>query len=306
MKKNILSIVFALISFSGFSQMNYPIPMDSTSEWRLFVSASSGGSNYSTSSDFRVFIAGDTTIGEHVYSRLLSSGLHSSTYQGITHSTPYENEFYAFIRTDSARTYKFFDGQDELLYDFSLQAGDTLPLTMINTSPTVVITSVDTILIAGKSLKRFNLFDSGGSLNSFWYIEGIGHENGLDAPMNNMFDNGFAFECYAESHVPVFPEGSTCDLTVDVTERPAAQETALIYPNPSEGIFTVSMNADSEKDLNFMITGISGKLLLADTWHVKPGMNEKTCNLSATSAGIYVLIIQDGNSLFRRKVVLTE
>ncbi|MBW6492379.1 MAG: T9SS type A sorting domain-containing protein [Lentimicrobium sp.] len=306
MKKNILSIVTALISFSGFSQMNYPIPMDSTSEWRLYVSASSGGSNYSTSSDYRVFIVGDTTIGEHVYSRLLSSGLHSFTYQGITQSTPFENEFYAFIRTDSARTYKFFDGHDELLYDFSLQAGDTLPITIINWSPTVIIASVDTILIAGKYLKKFNLFDPGGSLNSSWYVEGIGHENGLDAPMNIMFDNGYSFECYAENHVPVFPDGSTCDLTVDIVERPVANETILTYPNPSEGIFTVTLNADTEKKLFVKIMGVSGNLIMSDTWHIKQGLNKHVFNLSGTSAGIYVLFLHDGNSIIHNKIVLTE
>lgn len=286
--------------------MNYPIPMDSTSEWRLYTSTWSGGSNYSTSSDFRVFVVGDTTIGNLVYSRLFSSGLHSFTDQGITHSTPYENEFYAFIRTDSVRTFAFINGQDELLFDFSLQVGDTLPLAFNNWSSTIVITSVDSVTVAGKILRRFHLYDEHVGLNSTWYVEGIGHEQGLIEPMNLMFDNGFSFECYAENHVPVFPEGSTCDLTVAVVEKPVTDETTLIYPNPSGGIVTVAMNAISEKYLNVTITGVSGNLILADTWHIKQGLNENTFNLSGASAGIYVLIIQDGNSLIRRKIVLTE
>jgi hypothetical protein len=306
MKTTILSIVTLLIVSQSFSQMSYPIPMDSTSEWRLYTSAWSGGSNYSTSSDFRVFVVGDTTIGNFVYSRLFSSGLHSFTDQGITHSMPYENEFYAFIRTDSVRTYAFINGQDELLFDFSLQVGDTLPLAFNNWSPTVVIYSVDSVTVAGKILRRFHLYDNLGGLNSTWYVEGIGHEQGLIEPMNLMFDNGFSFECYAENHVPVFPEGSTCDLTVNVVERPVTNETILIYPNPSKGIVTVAMNAFFDKNLNVTITGMSGNLILEDTWHIKQGLNENTCNLYGASAGIYFLIINDGHSLIRRKIVLTE
>lgn len=304
MKKTLFVIFSILIGNTVFSQMNYPIPMDSTSEWRLNTSAWSGGSSYSTSSDFRVFIAGEITIDNHVYSRLLCSGLHSFTDQGITHSTPFANEYYGYIRTDSARTYINFNGQEELLFDFSLQVGDTLPVTHNNWSPNVVIDSIDSVMVAGKNLKRFHISDNTGGLNSTWIIEGIGHEQGLLEPMNLMMDAGFYFDCYAEDHIPVFPEGSTCELNVNVNEMPATDEKIVISPNPSNGDFKIILNADAEKELNVILTGITGNFVLTDTWHVKQGLNENQINLSGASAGIYMLIIQNGNSLIRRKIVL--
>ncbi len=307
MKTTILSIVAVLISIPGFSQMNYPIPMDSTSEWRMGTVIYDPHTNYFRSSDYRVFISGDTTINNYVYTRLMCSGLSSFTYQGQTYSMSFENAFYAYIRSDSARTYEFMNGQDELLYDFSLQVGDTLPMTTLNWCPTVIITSIDTVQVAGKYLKKFNISDPvNGDLTSTWFMEGIGNENGLNSPINITMNGGSSFECYAENHVPVFPEGSTCDLTVDVVEKPVTDETTLIYPNPSGGIFTVAINAISEKDLNVTITGVSGNSILTETWHINQGLNENICNLSGASAGIYVLIIQDGNSFIRRKIVLTE
>ncbi|MHC1776388.1 MAG: T9SS type A sorting domain-containing protein [Lentimicrobium sp.] len=308
MKSTLLIIATLLMSSMCFSQMNYPIPMDSTSEWREYVSAWSGGSNYSTSSDYRVFVAGDTTIGNNVYTRLLSSGLHSFHDQGITHSTPYENEFFAFIRTDSACTYTFFDGQEQLLYDFSLQVGDTLPMTVINWSPTVIITSIDTVLVAGKYLKKFNLAEDpvNGNLAATWYMEGIGNENGLIGPMSLMLDFGSIFDCYAENHLQAFPEETTCILSVDVAENPVSDGKTLIYPNPSNGFVTVSLNAGHEKDLNLKICGVSGNVILAETWQLKPGMNQQTFNISGTAPGIYFLIMGDGSKVIRKKIVLTE
>jgi len=286
MKSILLSIVALLISNASFSQMNYPIPMDSTSTWRLYTSARDGASNYSTSSDFRVFIAGDTTIGNHIYSRLLSSGVHSANYQGITWSTPYENEFYAYIRSDSSRTYIFFIDREELLFDFSLQVGDTLPMTFNNWSPSLVITSIDSVLVAGKYLKRFHIYEEAGGMGSTWYIEGIGHEQGLLECMNLTLDSGSLFECYAENHIPVFPQGSSCDLTVNVNDQPVSDKQILIYPNPSGGIFSITLKSDSEKYLNVKIMGVTGNLILSETWNIKQGENEKKINLSGASAGI--------------------
>lgn len=307
MKTTLLSIVALLFSSLGFSQMNYPIPMDNTAEWRIYESTWDGSGGGVYYHDFRVFVAGDTVVGEHIYSRLLRSGIHGFTFEGHTSTAPFQNEFYAFIRTDSARTYAFMNGQDELLFDFSLQVGDTLPVTINNWSPTVIITSIDTMLVAGKYLKKFNIEDPVNlDLYLAWYMEGIGHVNGIIEPMNMMLDYGSIFDCYAENHLPAFPEETTCILSVDVAENPVKYEKILIYPNPSAGFVTVSLNADYEKELNVKIYGVSGNLILAETCQLKPGMNQLSFNLTGTAPGIYFLNIGDGNSVIRRKIVLTD
>ena len=172
MKKTLFVFISLLIGNSIFSQINYPIPMDGTSEWRLYRNTWDGSGGPVYYRDFRVFVAGDTLIGNYVYKKLLSSGLSGFTFEGHDASGPFSNEFYAYIRNDSSRTYTFFDGQDELLFDFSLQVGDTLPITINNWSPTVVITSIDSVLVAGKYLRRFNIFDEVDYLNSNWIYGG--------------------------------------------------------------------------------------------------------------------------------------
>jgi hypothetical protein len=237
----------------------------------------------------------------------LYSGLHTIEYQGIANSFPFENYFYALIRTDTARTYIFLDGQDELLYDFTLQPGDTLPETIINHN-TVVISSIDSVQVGGKFLKRFNIYDSVyEDLISNWYIEGIGHEYGLIEPTYMMLDNGSWFWCYAENGIPVFnPWGESCDLTVDVNEIAANDHKISVYPNPSNGIIRLEYNSSQEKDVNIKVAGVLGNLIIDNTWHLKNGLNDKTFDLSIVSKGLYFVIIRDGISTVRKEIIIAD
>ena len=56
MKTKLLSILALLISNLCFSQMNYPIPMESTSEWRLYRNTWDGSGGPVYYRDFRVFV----------------------------------------------------------------------------------------------------------------------------------------------------------------------------------------------------------------------------------------------------------
>lgn len=290
----------------GYSQVNYPIPQDSTSEWRIWTGQWDPLTSWYSNADQKVFVAGDTTINGRIYSRLVSSGMHSITYQGVTNSWPFEKAFYAFIRTDSACTYISLGDEEELLYDFTLQAGDTLPETMINWN-TVVVSSVDSVLVAGKYLKRFNIYDSiNQDLMSNWYIEGIGHEFGLVEPMYMMLDNGNWFECYAENHLPVFPEGTECDLAVKLIEDVIHPDAFLVYPNPSRGAITIEYSSDHPEMVRLMVAGNLGDILLDHPWELDTGKNKISLELSAARPGLFFIILIDGQSFLREKFVLVK
>jgi hypothetical protein len=307
MKSFVGLITVLLFSSLSYTQVNYPIPQDGTSEWRIWRSTWDPLTSIVQSSDFRVFVSGDTTINGKVYSVLLNSGLKTYEYQGITNTWSFENEFYAFIRTDSARTFvSFFGEQEQLLYDFTLHPGDTLPETIINHG-TVVISSIDSVLAGDKYLKRFNIYDSiYEDLISHWYIEGIGHENGLIEPMYMMLDNGWLFECYAENGIPVLPEGSDCDLTVAINEEAVNDQEVSVYPNPSTGIINVAYNNNFEKDVQLKVVGILGNVLINNTWQLSNGLNIKAFDLTKASKGLYFVIIQDGGSTVKKKVTIAN
>ena len=294
-----------IFSNTSYSQACYPIPQDSTSEWRIWISQWDPFS-YVSSYDGKVFVSCDTMIDENIYSKLLYSGLHIIEYQGVTNSYPFEDYFYALIRTDSARTWVHLNGQDELLYDFSLQPGDTLPETLINRN-TVVVSSVDSVVAGDKYLRRFNIYDSiNGDLISNWYIEGIGHEHGLIEPMYMMLDNGYWLECYAEYGTPVFPEGSECDLAVNIHDKISAEISINVYPSPSSGLITIALNSDSGRVVLLEVYSAHGEIIFYSSWNVKQGLNKRTVDLFPARTGIYFAIIRDGSDFIHKKFSLTN
>jgi hypothetical protein len=306
--KTLTTTLFVLLLCSfGYSQVIHPIPQDSTSEWRIMQQQWDPLYYYNTY-DGRVFFAGDTAFNGHSYSKLLWSGLNTIDNYGGSSSYPFENWLYAFIRTDSARTFvSFFGEEEQLLYDFTLQPGDTLPETIINHN-TVVISSIDSVLVGDKYLKRFNIYDSVyEDLLSHWYIEGIGHEFGLVEPMYMMLDNGNWFQCYAENGIPIFnPEGNPCDLTVDVKESAVNNQELSVYPNPSNGIFKLAYYSRLEKDVQLKIVGLMGNVIFNNTWHLKSGLNNKSFDLPEANTGLYFVIIQDGISTVQKKVFIAN
>ena len=301
MKTATLILSVLLLASLVYAQENHTIPMDNSSAWRLWHGMWDGTGGGLISYDGRVFVAGDTTINNLVYTKLSNSGIRTYSYQGHNSTTHFSDPHYALIRSDSTRTYLLFDNEEVLLYDFSLQVGDTLPETFINGN-TVIVSSIDTVIVNGKSLRRFNIYEpNNNSLISNWYIEGIGHEYGLIEPMFLMMDNGTGFECYAEDGVAVFPEGSNCDLTVAV-DKVMKPETALcIYPNPSQGLFTLTYPSNTTKEVEIQIAGVGGEIITSTKWEVQAGQNTRNFNLNSVKPGLFVVIVHDGIEISTRK-----
>lgn len=304
MKKTALILASLVITSICFAQVNYTIPMDSTSAWRLSHSSWDGTGGGIWTSEGRVFVARDTTINNLVYTKLSNSGIRIYNYQGNNSISQFSDPNYALIRSDSTRTYLLFDNEEFLLYDFSLQVGDHLPQTMISDS-TGIVTSIDTVVVNGKSLKRFNISDPDNTgLLSTWYIEGIGHEYGLIEPMFLMMDYGTGFECYAENGVAVFPEGSDCDLTVAVDKVIKPESDFSISPNPTQGLFTLTYGSNTPKEVEIQIAGARGEIITSTKWKIQTGQNERTFNLNSLSPGFYVVLIRDGGGVVNRKFVI--
>ena len=304
MKKVVLIISILFVACLGYAQENYTIPMDSTSAWRISHSAWDGTGGPTIRYEGRVFVAGDTTINNLVYTKLANSGIRTYSFQGQYSTTHFSNPIYALIRSDNTRTYLLFDNEEVLLYDFSLQVGDHLPQTIISEN-TAIISSIDTVIVNGKSLRRFNIYDpESSSLLSNWYMEGIGHEYGLIEPMYLMLDFGTGFECYAENGVAVFPEGSDCDLTVAIDQVVKPETPMSIYPNPSQGIFTLAYSSFTANEVEIQIAGARGEILLNTNWKVQAGQNERTFNLKSLNPGLFVAIIRDGKESANRKFMI--
>lgn len=315
MKKTTLILASLVITSICFAQLNYTIPMDSTSTWRswtaaVYKSKMDGFAQEHEWSDFIVYGAGETTINNLVYTIMLKTG--KWTYidaNGHETTGTFKGAPYGHVRSDSTRTYWLIKNLQNvyveyLLYDFSLQVGDHLPQTLISHSTTYV-SFIDTIIINGKSLRRFYINDTVNSnLASHWYIEGIGHELGIIAPMYESYVKGYGLDCYAENGVAVLPPGSNCDLTLATNNPENKNDVLFIYPNPSKGLFTLTYSSNITKEVEIQIRGARGEVITSTKWTVQPGQNERTFNLTSLSPGLYVVLIRDGGGVVNRKFVV--
>lgn len=97
-------------------------------------------------------------------------------------------------------TLSHFNTNDEiLLYDFGLAVGDSFAITLYDT---IIVESIDTVLINNDTLKRFNFDTSSSSVcpdnpDDYHWIEGIGSNLGY-FPYANCFESGGKSLCFYE------------------------------------------------------------------------------------------------------------
>ena len=176
-------------------------------------------------------------------------------YDASSHhkSTKYSGCFFMFI--DSNKVYYFYQNDVfRLLYDFSLQKGDTLhsyqpvmsyltPIIYdtIVTSNSYIIDSVNIIQISGKNLKRqyLHLIYSDTSCHTclkFYkgqIIERIGYNQFIFGEIQDHSDYyGPYFKCYHDNEIDYKKQQSfNCDGFNSINDK-NVPETIKLYPNP--------------------------------------------------------------------------
>jgi|GEM_PF-5433495 len=291
--KNITFLFLLVFAARGsFSQGHFPIPADSSAQWRVTLQMWEPSPWWMVTDDRMYFFEGDTVISGRTYQKLYASGSSyvASPPDGTTYL--YSHEYRGGIRNEGHKVYYTGWGQDTLLYDFSLQAGDHLPVTWINDTG-IVVTSVDSVLIGSGYRKRFNIAGpANGTLLSHWIIEGMGHEYGLVELMYGVPDNNSSFQCYAEHSTPLFPPGVQCDLSLKDNEKLTQATPVSVFPNPSSGNFTVSCPDVRVTPLHYTVLTPAGQQVAAGNWALTGGKNEIGLDLHGN--GFYFLMIEPG------------
>lgn len=311
--KKITCLLIAIATITCLSAQEFiPFPPDSTSEWRVNVSIWNPNPWEITTWKKRYFFDGETTINGNTYHKLFASGEVTTEWSNGTTTTSYfEYLHQADLRTEGSKVFILYGYYvEQLLFDYALQAGDTIPDCLITNDcyDPLVISSVDSVLIGPRYHIKFNIENPWGG-NSSWFIEGIGHEFGIYETACMVPDFSSTFLCYAENHEPIFPEGVVCDLTVDVADDIHTTEPILdIFPNPSQGIVSLSFNSHCNKYLNLRIVNVIGETRLEEDWKVSTGKNIKNLDLSSMENGMYFVILdgENGERPGRRKIILQK
>ena len=170
--KTLLSFLI-FISIHNIKAQSYFQLLDSGKVW---IEQVYSFGNPAGKSDF--FLNGDTIINNTAYKKI---------FQNIDDPWPPPPTYSAACREDTGnkRVYIVPSGDtiEYLLYDFSVNAGDTVSFykTWGGEQQTRIIAVIDTIMINGNCVKRFKLNGCVLGIPDYW-IEGIGSENGLLNP----------------------------------------------------------------------------------------------------------------------------
>lgn len=223
MKRYLLLLLMSLPLFSAFGQSIIPIPTNNTT-WIMDLQVEAPPPPFPNISHNPYYFK---TRNDTLINGLLYTIIETSNHQ-----------LYCEIRQDSALVYcKDFPGDttEFVLYDFTLQAGDTAHLRLDGGYMDYVVTSVDSILIGNRFHKRIRI--PGNYIVDNDFIEGIGSIQGLFYNMVPVFDWWSDLACFSSNDTTYSIDGSgsvsvgNCWLTDNINEIEKA--TFKIYPNPT-------------------------------------------------------------------------
>jgi len=255
---------------------------------------------FSTES-YSITFGADTVIGDFTYSSLRIPYVYFSGSGGCTQSI--FPGYAGAIRQDTGLRKVFIvppgSNGEVLLYDFTLEAGDTVRGYLqreIDTPDTVI--SIDSILVGDQFCKRWLI----NSCYEIYLIEGIGSTFGLveASPGCRTDMPGYSLDCYSLQGEVQYPDPVTgCPLLTSVYEPEKASPVFRIYPNPASGPFTVDISGPfTIRELR--ITDLAGNTVCTQNTGNQP--NSFTGKLPA---GLYILTMTDNKGrTFHQKLIV--
>jgi hypothetical protein len=247
MKKLLPLILFCLVIDHVNAQTNvyHPFP-DSNAFWNINYQWYDGQNYYS--GNYTLVVPGaDTVIGAYTYKIMRH-------YPAYTYGSGYALP----IRQDiPGKKVYVYTGQDELLYDFDLQVGDTIPDSYVAYYfQYITVSSIDSVLIGSQYRKQFHLANTNDA--SCVLIEGVGSNHGMFEPLYYFERNGvLVYHC--GSGQPLYPSSSTwCGL---VGAQDPVMNSPLVFPNPASGKFFLTLPPGSSR---FVITDLYGRTVMQD------------------------------------------
>ncbi len=255
--KNLIFISVLFFAFTTNAQTYIPMPFEDGMLWRtLTVTTSEAHIDDYT-------IQGDTTLGTIAYKKAYRNSYTAGT-------TAYPNPFgLNFIRQDTIakKVFLHISGSDSLLYDFSLQPGDTIHSVQVTYMQdagidTIRIAIIDSVQLNGIYHKRFNstpINPPGSPLPfTYSYIDGIGAVGGfISFCYQNVCQSDL--ECVGKVyHQSLYPYSSFNCIFALPTQDVFLKNSVAIYPNPSADIIHIH---SSEELVELKISDMFGHIL---------------------------------------------
>jgi hypothetical protein len=297
--KTLLLFLLLLSTYPANAQSFVTIPtMNAQWNCTYFQGWFSGSDNGTDGREMSYVTSGDTTIGGITYCKLNRSSYYISSayYSGVHYySSIYEGTSYAgSFRNDSINRRVYFmpvdSSNEKLLYDFSLQVGDTVgdwwnsdynPMMY-----TIIIEAEDSVLINGAYRRRLKLTETANDPG--YLIEGIGSTYGLLNPLT-YFENFGSLECFNVNGQTLYPDAASACLLIDKITEQSPSSLFNIHPNPVKELLYISAS-EIALGYHYEITDYTGKITQTGNLNLTEG-TEQTINITNLPAGFYFLSV---------------
>ncbi len=286
MKKTVLFTWLLITLFAkGQSTTYYPFPeRNATWNFTFLAINMSGPEDYVES--YSITFSGDTLINNLTYHKL---------------TTPFvalRKGYRGAIRQDIAAKKVFIvppaETSEQLLYDFTLQVGDTVK-GYISGNDTVE--SIDTVLVGSSFRKRWHI-NSGYRVD---IIEGVGSTYGLleRSPGNGCDFPNFYLDCFKENNQTLLPDSQTnCELVSSVNSIDTDINQIGIIPNSETGSFIIEFYNSDIREITLI--DLYGKVIVHHST-----INKRTIEIDNLKVGLYILIGKDTNNRMITKKLIS-
>jgi hypothetical protein len=304
----ILYTFFLTLTASSQSPAYFPFP-DSNAVWTVnfwnccWASCPSPPAPNPVVADynFSYYLQGDTLINAQNYHQVYRSAgtrhEHCAVSGSMSIWTNLPVQYMGAYRQDVAARKVFFiyesTFQESILYDFSLNVGDTLSLSFICGS--CIVSSIDSALIGNNYRKQFHFMNSPYSV-----IEGIGNTAGLLEPIQP-FENGGALICFSQNGQTLYPDTLTaCNIVTAGINEVSHSDQIIIYPNPFSEFTSIKVPPGF---VNSELSIYNSKGALAISQKIK-SVNTRI-QRDGLSNGLYIcrLVSANGKTVYAKFVV---
>ena len=278
--------------------------------WREYNVRLIGSSN-TDYYNYQNFISGDTMISGKTCHKIYKTGYVHNYNNGNPYTNNFENEYVGAIREDSSKRVYLCGSPEVLLYDFNLQAGDTLPVINVDSVPamygtyntagfTYIVSEIDSVIVAGNFHKRFkiNYYEEQGVV---YLIEGIGASTGLISWFLGSYSFGYFSElvCFMQDSINAYPYGHECELVYLGVDETKTKQQLEIFPNPAPGLINLSGLPDNP--VTIQAFNLFGQKVY-ETFYIT---GDSKIDLSHLPKGMYLLKVwMNGEPVKTEKIIL--
>ncbi len=253
--------------------------------------------NFGAKNTISYRFSGDTTINGLIYSKLYESEANSPTNWHYYSAWREDGlgKVYQKLRFDYAQ-------QEELVYDFSMEAGDTVVTVFHGTSTQFYCDSIDFAEMLDGTLRKRQFMSDQYGYHEVW-VQGIGCLFGLpfSSFQSHIFDYWYTLNCFSTDNELIYKNTHLSDdcyfNTVGIEAQPN-MGIKLLSPNPVQGEIRISN--PNQSSVFVSLTDARGLMVFSTNDH--KSFIEISCK--ELSSGFYFLRIYSKDKLlYYRKLI---